>query len=189
MALESGALGTKWVFGVDGATGDAKSLDGALALIAASANTPPASSGAGLAAFLERHAKAGRVLVFVPAKEGEWLERTARAVVRRASGGAAPNVEVLVCCDGIDRSNEPGWLRRLTVAPPDRERQGLEIVTLASSIAVLRTLARTRARVLLVDRAAGRLHEANEQLRLAKGSLPLDALGAPPTTSSSTEPA
>jgi uncharacterized protein (DUF58 family) len=188
MALESGALGTKWVFGVDGATGDAKTLDGALALIAASAGTPPPSSGAGLAAFLERHAKAGRVLVFVPAKEGAWLERAAQAVLRRASGGAAPNVEVLACCDGIDRSDEPGWLRRLTVAPPDGRSRGLEIVTLASSTAVLRTLARTRARVLLVDRAAGRFHEANEQLRLAKGTAPLEALAAPPTPTS-TEPA
>jgi uncharacterized protein (DUF58 family) len=188
MALESGALGTKWVFGVDGASGDAKTLDAALALIAASVKVPPASSGAGLAAFLERHAKAGRVLVFVPAAEGEWLKRTAQAVVRRAIGGAAPNIELLVCCDGIERSNEPGWLRRLTVAPPDRRSQGLEIVSLASSTEVLRTLARTRARVLLVDRKAGRFHEANDQLRLAKGSLPLEAVAAP-STSSSTEPA
>lgn len=188
MALESGALGKGWVFGVDGAAADAKTLDGALALLAASVKTIPAASGAGLAPFLERHAKAGRVLVFVPAKPGEWLTRVAQAALRRAGGGAASNVELLVCCDGIDRSNEPGWLRRLTVPPPDLTSEGLEVVSLASSTEVLRTLARTRARVLLVDRRAGRFHEAREALRLADGGRPLEASPAPPAPAS-TEPA
>jgi uncharacterized protein (DUF58 family) len=178
MALESGALGTDWVFGVDGAAGDARTLEGALALLAASAQTPANVSGAGLARFLERHAKAGRVLVFVPARQGEWLARTAAAVAQRAAGSSTPGVELLVCCDGIDRTDEPRWLRRLRVAPRDPAQNGLEIVSLASSTEVLRALASTRARVLLVDRKAGRFHEAGEQLRLAD-SRPLEPVRAP----------
>lgn len=167
MALESGALGSDWLFGADGAAADATTLDGAHLLLAASARTLPAASGKGLAPFLERHATAGRVLVFVPARNGEWLTRTVQAVLRRAGGSSVPNVELLVCCDGIDRSSESSWLRRLMVAPPDPASGGLEVVSLASSTAVLRALAGTRARVLLVDRKAGRFHEAGEQLRLA----------------------
>lgn len=184
MALESGALGADWVFGADGCA-DATTLDGALTALAASARSGPSASGTGLASFLARHPTAGRVLVFVPAKKGEWLARTAQAVLRRGSGSAVPNVELLVCCDGIDRSSESPWLRRLTVAPEEPASQGLEVVSLASSTEVLRTLAATRARVLLVDRKSGRFHEAGEQLRLADAGRPLTAPPAP----SRTEPA
>ena len=55
--------------------------------------------------------------------------------------------------------------RRLTIAAEDPK--GSVIATLASSTEVLRALAGTRARVLLVDRRAGRFHQAGEQLRLA----------------------
>lgn len=174
MALESGALGNDWVFGADGSPTDAKTLDAAHALLATSARTPPSGSGAGLAAFLERHGTAGRVLVFVPAKNGEWVARVAQSVARR---GPTPNVEILVCCDGIDRSNEPAWLRRLTLAA--ESKGGLEIVSLASSTETLRALAVTRARVMLIDRQTGRMNEAGEQLRLVAGAKPLTAARPP----------
>ncbi len=176
LALESGALGKDWVFGVDGSTIDAKSLDAAHGLIASSVSATPEQTGAGLASFMDRNARAGRVLVFVPASKGEWVSRVVGAAARRAAGSAAPNVEFLVCCDGIDRSTIPSWMRRLTVTP--EESKGTEIVSLASSTEVLRALAGTRARVLLVDRRAGRFHQAGEQLRLAD-SRPLEAARAP----------
>lgn len=165
LALESGALGKDWVFGVDGSAVDAKNLDAAHGLIAASVAVTPEQTGAGLAAFMDRNARAGRVLVFVPARSGAWLARVVGASTGRGARGAAPNVEFLVCCDGIDRSTMPSWMRKVTIAPP--ESHGTEIVSLDSSTAVLRALAGTRARVLLVDRRAGRIHQAGEQLRLA----------------------
>lgn len=183
MVLESGALGNDWVFGADGSTTDARALDAAHGLLASSARVAPTGSGAGLAAFLERHSGAGRVLVFVPAKKGEWLTRTTQAVLRRAAGSAVPNVDLLVCCDGIDRSNEPPWLRRFTLAA--ESTGGLEIVSLASSTEVLRSLASTRARVLLIDRKTGRMTEAGEQLRLVAGAAPL----APAKAATETSPA
>ncbi len=172
LTLESGALGKDWVFGVDGSALDAKTLDGAHGLIAASVNATPEQTGAGLASFMDRNARAGRVLVFVPARNGEWLARVVAAAARRVTSGSVPNVEFLVCCDGIDRSAMPSWMRRITVAP--EESKGTEIVSLASSTEVLRALAGTRARVLLVDRRAGRFHQAAEQLRLADNR-PLEA--------------
>jgi len=181
MALESGALGTGWIFGADGSSTDARSLEAAHTLLAASARIDDAASGAGLGAFLDRNPTAGRVLVFVPAEKGEWLARVLHSVLRRTGGGVASNVELLVCCDGIDRSTEPAWMRKVTVA--SAPANGLAVASLASSTEVLRTLASTRARVLLIDRKSGRMHEASEQLRLVAGAAPLGG-GAQPGAAS-----
>ncbi|MBS2014945.1 MAG: DUF58 domain-containing protein [Deltaproteobacteria bacterium] len=181
MTLESGALGTGWVFGADGCGTDARSLDAAHGHLAATARIAPSASGAGLAGFLDRHPNAGRVLVFVPAEKGEWLARVTHAVLRRGAGSAAPaNVEIVVCCDGIDRASEPAWLRRVTVAT--KAETGQSVVSLDASTEVLRALASTRARVLLLDRKTGRIHDAGEQLRLVAGAKPLTAAAAPQGT-------
>ncbi len=186
LALESGALGKDWTFGADGSKEDATTLDGAHVLLAASARTPPSAAGAGLSSFLERNATAGRVLVFVPAKEGDWLVKTMQAVLKRGGQSAPPNVEFLVCCDGIDRSEEPTWLRRLRVADEESTKTGHEIVSLATVTSVLRMLAGTRARVLLLDRRSGRMHDAGEHLRLVRDGRALVKKPAAPVAQRST---
>jgi hypothetical protein len=175
VAVETGALGSSWVLGADGVAEVARGKSHALEIIARSAHCPPEQHGAGLSAFLKRHAQAGaRVVVFVPATPGPWLERVTAAARARATGNARmSDLELVVCTDGIDRAGRASWLRRLTTAEP-RRQPGAEPppTPLASVQAVTGALGGARAPVLLVDRKAGRVYGEAHQRAL---SAPLEA--------------
>ncbi len=162
VALDSGALGSAWVFGADACEESAESKGKALELIARSARATEAQHGAGLSRFLERHGGSGRVIVFVPARPGPWLGRALAALGRRG-GAPADRLEFAVCSDGMTRAAERGALGRLFFSDRPSYAPGVagELTTDAKDLdAVIRALAATRARVSFVDRRAGRVHDA-----------------------------
>lgn len=169
VAIESGILGTDWVFGADGVDEHADRRVQALEVLAQSARARPDQSGAGLGKFLQRHASGGgRIVVFVPARPGPWLQR----IVTSAPKG----VEFIVCTDGIVAKTKKTWLlrvatvdeKKLAEAELEREvdKDGTPERAWATADAdevdlVMKTLGATRARVVLADRRAGRIYEGN----------------------------
>jgi hypothetical protein len=158
VAVDSGALGSEWVLGADGNDVVARSPAQAMEVLARSAHASSAQQGAGLSHFLDTATpggRAGRAVVFVPAVPGPWLERVTAAVRARSSPNqvVAP-VEFVVCADGVSRRSPPSWLARLTLR--DDATQGP--VSATELMKVVSSLAASRARVLIVDRVAGRVY-------------------------------
>ncbi len=159
VAVDSGALGSEWVLGADGVDEIARTSLHALDVLARSALTLPDGYGAGLSSFLTRSTpgSVGRAVVFVPGRPGPWLDR----VIAAARARTAPNqphapVEFVVCTDGISRSPKRSWLSRLAL------RTGVAIsdgtVDLTDVNTVVGALNSARARVLIVDRLAGKVY-------------------------------
>lgn len=163
VAVDSGALGGEWVLGADGNDVNAKTSTQALEVLARSANTPREMGGAGLSTFLSKATTGGvgRAVVFVPARPGPWLDK----VIAAARARTTPNqqwspVEFVVCTDGISRAPKTSWWSRVAF------RQSTETVsptvtppTAAADVnAVVNALSSARARVLIVDRLAGRVY-------------------------------
>jgi hypothetical protein len=129
-------------------------------VLARSSNHPASLGGVGLQRFLETATPGGasRAVVFVPGRPGPWLDR----VVATARARTAPNdrfsaVEFVVCTDGITRAPKRSWLAR--VATEDRADAGAATPHEELS-RVLSALGAARSRVLIVDRAAGRVFGA-----------------------------
>lgn len=163
VAVESGALGGEWVFGVDGYREYAKTPALAQELLARSSSNEQAACGEGLGTFLAQATptSSGRAVVFVPAKPGPWLDRVARAVRGRGSLGA---VEFVVCADGITREEKaPAWKRLLL------KKEDPEAARTAEIGRVVDTLAATRSHVLVVDRSSGRV--LSQQVRFSSGTV------------------
>ncbi len=165
-ALERGAFGTEWVLGADGPGADATEKRAALDRVVRSADVAEEERGAGLAPFLARARRGGsalRAVVFVPARRGAWLERMLAA----ARGPGVNAFEIVVCTDGIARPPAASWLKRLFFRRPSEEASRVRASEIAEVLRVLRPLA--HARVLLVDRAAGRVYaEAHQRALLAE---------------------
>lgn len=164
VAIDGGALGNQWVLGTDGQSDTAKDAKHALDLLARSARTTPAESGVGLLAFLDKAApgSVGRAVVFVPGKPGPWLERVVKAARSR---GPKANLEFIVCTDGIDHTPRRGRLARWALksqpgsqpnaeAAPKRENGRVSAGEVSE---VIRSLTGARSKIMLVDRAAGRV--------------------------------
>jgi len=174
VAVDSGALGREWVLGADGNDTFAKNAAQALEVLARSATTPDAQRGAGLGRFLDQATpgSTARAVVFVPATPGPWLDRVAAIARQRGSGPHGPcPVEFVVCTDGVDRRPRPSWLARATLRlqVPRAEGEGPvgpEPTPAADLARVLRTLGGARARVLVVDRKAGRVYTEGHQRAL-----------------------
>ncbi len=156
VAVSGRLLGEGWAFAADGVAEVATAADEAIAAIVASksARGTPAGDGAGLARFLETEAEAGRsrLLLFVPATPGPWLD----AVVEALSGRSLP-VTALVCTDGVEdeRTVTPGaerWLR----LPEAEDPRDAARTTPAQLEHVARTLAAVGAQVIGVERPTGR---------------------------------
>lgn len=168
MAVDSGALGSEWVFGADGNDLVAKSATQALELLARSAHTAPGARGAGLKDFLTRStpASVGRAVVFVPAKAGPWLDKVV-AAVRARSGTNLPysGVEFVVCVDGIVRPDRRAFLKKIAqrkVAP-----EGPTLPASSDEVAkVISALSSLRSKVLLVDRVKGRVYAEGQRRAL-----------------------
>lgn len=160
VAVDTGALGADWILGADGQEEPAFNKHQALELLSKSSQTAPSEGGAGLAKFLRESTPggAGRALVFVPATPGPWLDRVVSSV--RQLGRRADGVEFVVCTDGIEqRPKKPRWKR---LAWREDEvfdvARGVGPASAAEVAAVCRALGAARARVLVVDRVAGRVY-------------------------------
>lgn len=168
MAVDSGALGSEWVFGADGNDVVAKSATQALELLARSAHCVPGARGAGLKDFLTKStpASVGRAVVFVPAKVGPWLDQVL-AAVRARSGTNLPysGVEFVVCVDGIVRPDRRAFLKKIAqrkVAP-----EGPVLPSSSDDVAkVIAALSSVRSKVLLVDRVKGRVYAEGQRRAL-----------------------
>ncbi len=172
VALESEVLGAGWLFGADGTTEPAESLEAALAAIARSrsfrlhgqngsesglegkvplaplrgeGNGSPAS---GLRAFLDRQGIRGEThcMVFAPARPGAWT--TGALAAMRSFSGA---VSFVLGTDGVVQTGaSPLWRRFLFVEP---ETAGVTTDELAE---IMRVFSSSGYSTLVVDRATGR---------------------------------
>ena len=168
MAVDSGALGSEWVLGADGADVVAKTGTQALEILARSAHASPTAAGAGLKDFLTRAtpASVGRAVVFVPARPGPWLDRVI-AAVRARSGTNLPysGVEFVVCVDGIVSPDRRAWLAK--IAQRRVQPKGAVLPASSDEVAkVIAALSSLRSRVLLVDRVKGRVYAEGQRRSL-----------------------
>ncbi len=161
VALESNVLGAGWLFGADGTTEPAESLEAALQAIARSGSyrqngrLHPSggtyngnNDGDGLSAFLGRQGVHGEThcLVFAPAQPGEWTAG-ALAAARNFSGA----VSFVLGTDGVVQKGPTSlWRRFLYVEPPARG------VTSDELSEIMRLFASSGCSTLVVDRASGR---------------------------------
>lgn len=194
-ALESGSLGTGWIFGADGTNEIANERAAALDILASSKPEDPEThqnqGGTGLYAFLKKHAdQAGtRVVLFVPPVPGPWLERTVSAL-RRWRKGSKPGgrahfigmkmitgAYVLTGLDGFSNPIKWPWYKRVLFmpAPPAQQEnqapQGTSINATHQELgAVVASLSREGAQIAVVDRRTGRI-STGAQTRLLFSSI------------------
>jgi hypothetical protein len=158
VAVENNLLGEGWVFSADGANHPADEVDGALSLIAGSRRVRGTEQGdaAGLSKFLEGTAEqqAMRVIIFVPARTGPWIDRTVAAVKKLGA-----SVSVLIVTDGVDEDapKERSVDRYLKI--PDAPKPHSDARTTPSELAeVARAFVSlgSAAQVMALERTTGR---------------------------------
>lgn len=158
IAVEKGLLGAGWIFSADGANHPADDIDGALSLIAASRSVRGTDQGdaAGLLRFLETTAEQEplRLILFVPARVGPWIERCVAAVKKLGA-----SVSVLIVTDGVEEPVEKKAalerLLKLPEPPPadaDSKTTPAELAEVARAFAIIGS----GAQVLALDRVTGR---------------------------------
>lgn len=158
ICLERGLLGDDWVFSTDGADRLARDVDEAVDQVMRSRRVRGTARGnaAGLAAFVERAlgADSGRLILFLPARPGSWLDAVEPVIRQRG-----PNVTAVVVADGV---HEPpadasrSERARALVFRPEAPREVDEgRSTPAELRTVQRRLARAGAEVALFDRRTG----------------------------------
>ncbi len=159
VAVDTGALGSEWVLGTDGSPENARSKGQAIELLARSAEATADDGGEGLARFLRTAVPGsnGRAVVFVPGRPGPWLAKVVAAARARATQGHGSPVEFIVCTDGVQPEPKKAqrftrWLERRSgaVVPGGGVPRSDELAK------VVDALASARARVLIIDRRAGR---------------------------------
>ncbi|MEM7581983.1 MAG: DUF58 domain-containing protein [Acidobacteriota bacterium] len=159
VAIERDRLGVGWLFGADGTTEPAESLDSALEAIARSSSYRHnggrnGSPAAGLSAFLSDQDAQGEVhcIVFAPARSGAWTD-DALAVSRSFSGA----VSFVLGTDGVaERRPSSLWHRLLFLEPP---AEGISTEQLAELMA---TFSRAGCEVQVVDRSSGRTFDGRK---------------------------
>lgn len=155
VAVESGVLGSEWVFGADGTPGEAGDAHEATSAIVRSIEAR-AEGAAALEGFLARAERTGpaSLVLFVPPVPGPWLPRALAVAKRRGD-----RTRVVVATDGIDAAPpRPRWWRFLMrTAPVDR-------TTSRDLDEVVRAFASLRCEVVVLDRVSGRrLGEAHRK--------------------------
>jgi len=152
VALESGALGSSWLFGADGTGEPTAELDEALLAIARSGSARNGSSGngghGGLGHFLEHARAQGEVncIVFAPARAGAWSD-----AALAAGRSSAAQLSFVLGLDGVAQAEEPALWKRLLLRPettPEIDREELN--------QLVRRLAGAGCPTLVVDRKSGR---------------------------------
>jgi hypothetical protein len=153
VAIEHGLLGEDWTFSADGALHAATTVDEALTLITRSRaiRGEPEASAAGLPRFLEEAGDVrNRLILFVPAQPGPWLQ----AAIDALRGRQGP-VTAVIATDGVRDSTplEPRYERWLKLpAPPP----SAAVSTPSALMEVARTFAAAGANVVGLERPSGR---------------------------------
>lgn len=160
LAVENGAFGTDWVLGADGSREDATRKSQAVDLLARSAEVEERIGGRGLGEFLKRRSATGsigRAVVFVPGRVGPWLDTVLEQ--SKQMGGRRARIEFVVGTDGIIPAPKRKWLARVALrdAPGSVPPGATAPVTTEQVGEVIRVLS-TIGRVIVVDRAAGRVY-------------------------------
>lgn len=153
VALESGALGDRWVFGADGTQAAVDRLEPALQAIARSGSAPEGATG--LRGFLRSVGVGGDVhcVVFAPGRPGPWTPEVLRV--------AREHPEVLTFVLGVDGlvrapPAQPLWRRLLW---SDEPAPGVPVDEVAE-------LLRSLGGGLVADRATGRTSGAERHRAL-----------------------
>ena len=150
VAVDVGALGADWQLGADGSPKIADTKDDALEVLTTSARASARQSGAGLGSFTERAGTFGRVVVFVPPKPGPWMQR----VLGSAKEMGSSRIDFVVGTDGVRQ--RPSRLRRWLSRKPKDEADS-KAADAAELAEVVRTLSAAHHRVIVIDRAAGKV--------------------------------
>lgn len=157
VAVEGGLLGERWVFGADGARRPALTSEEALQQIVASRSVrgTDEGEGAGLSHFLAAASESepARAVLFVPGREGPWVENVAEAI-RRHRGHSS----VVLVVDGVTNDDErgPDRLSRLVRVPDDDPSTDETVAPVSSLASIARHLVRAGAEVGAIDRMTGR---------------------------------
>jgi hypothetical protein len=154
VAARHASLGARWMLSVDGLAGEARDVAAAERLLVLSGTVRVDGGALGLGAFLRSAAGAPgqRAMVFVPSRPGPWLARA-----RDAMAGSPVPVDVLVCADGVRRAvgETRAWWRESVRTGPPAEPTREELIE------VLKVLTPASARVVVVDRTAGKVWPAS----------------------------
>ena len=155
VAVESGVLGSEWVFGADGTAGDATDAHEATTSIVRSVSAKNEGAMA-LEAFVSRAERTGpaSLVLFVPPVPGPWLGRALAVAKRRGN-----RTRIVVATDGLDVVPErPRWWRFFVSIPPREKTAARELDEVVHAFATL------RCEVVVLDRVSGRrLGEAHRK--------------------------
>ncbi|MEM9190685.1 MAG: DUF58 domain-containing protein [Myxococcota bacterium] len=166
VAVDSGALGGDWVLGADGTEAVADTGAAALEVLARSGEVDAEEGAAGLRDFLKNATPGsmGRALVFVPGRPGPWLDRLANAMAQ----GNVPQIEFMVCTDGVAPPADGSFLQRALRRDKAYDpRTGIGSCSAEEVSEVCQRLAKSRARVTVLDRLTGRVYTEAHQRALA----------------------
>ena len=146
IAVVSKAFGQDWLFGADGAAPTTRIGEALYAIMRSAAHRDAGAQQ--LASFLRDAERSGpaSVVIFCPPQPGPWLEPVARAIASR-SGRA----KVVIGVDGLKSMRARTWWQRMISRDAPDASSPLEPLE-----QVLRTLARHRVEILVVDRQSGR---------------------------------
>ena len=148
--IERRSLGEDWQFGADGTYGATSDSDEALDRIVESGDRK-GEGGLGLASFARLTEAQGpaTLMVFVPAKVGDWL-----LAVREVVAARRGRLSFVVGVDARATPDEPSFWRRLMYKTFPAEEGAKELDE------VLRVLSKMSSDVVIVDRVGGQLHNA-----------------------------
>jgi hypothetical protein len=161
VAVETGVLGMKWLFGADGAPSNSVTIADALESIAVSGEHSDLA-GTGLPSFMERAGARGfnRCIVFAPPTAGSWLN-----VVTTVAAEYPGQVEVVVGTDGLTMIPAMSWWKRAFLAP--KEIEVTEKVEALEDVVV--RLRKLGVNPTVVDRPSGRpIGASARQLLMAR---------------------
>lgn len=158
VAVESGLLGERWVFGADGGRHRLVSTrEEALEQIVESRavrDDAEIGQGGGLVPFLAAASEdePARAVVFVPAVAGAWVDRVAAAVARHPG-----HTSVVIVADGVvqELAKRPA-IDRLVRVPEETDPAEENVATAEEIASIAMRLARAGAEVGAVNRVTGR---------------------------------
>lgn len=164
VALESGALGERWLFAADGAPEPTESLSEALVAIARSGTFPQRGATTEWGEFLEQVGRQGEgnCIVFVPGRAASWTPPVLE--LARARHG---RVSFVVGIDGVVRNERRPLWRRLLFA--EVSPQGVSRAALGD---LLVQLAATGCPAIVVDRRSGKTFSAGQGRALSAVARP-----------------
>lgn len=154
VALNAGLFGEGWRFSADGANRIADDKDSAIDLVISSrkARGTPDGDAAGLAPFLEQVGDIARtrLILFLPAKPGPWLD-TCTAALRHWTGA----VTAIIATDRVIERAAPRSIDRFLRLPPKNKARLVESAP-EELDAVVRAMSSAGAYVVAVERPTGR---------------------------------